>query len=306
MTKARQLRELIGEDGLLTAPGAYDCITARMIEQAGFRAVYMTGAGTAAMLGYPDYGLVTMSEMVENAGRISAAVRVPVIADADTGYGNELNVVRTVREYERRGVAGIHIEDQGFPKKCGHLENKVVVPLEDYAAKIRAAVSARSDPDFLIIARTDARAVFGFDEAIRRANAALEAGADVAFVEAPESLEEVAAVPRLVRGPCLLNIVWRGKTPDVALDDARAMGYKIAILPVLLFNAVVGVCDKMLDELNQKWRHPIPVADVAPKEFFRRMGAQEWDKIKSAMTPERAQDGSESHLQTGSQTETHE
>jgi len=298
MTKARQLRELIGEDGLLTAPGAYDCITARMIEQAGFRAVYMTGAGTAAMLGYPDYGLVTMSEMVENAGRISAAVRVPVIADADTGYGNELNVVRTVREYERRGVAGIHIEDQGFPKKCGHLENKVVVPLEDYAAKIRAAVSARSDPDFLIIARTDARAVFGFDEAIRRANAALEAGADVAFVE--------AAVPRLVRGPCLLNIVWRGKTPDVALDDARAMGYKIAILPVLLFNAVVGVCDKMLDELNQKWRHPIPVADVAPKEFFRRMGAQEWDKIKSAMTPERAQDGSESHLQTGSQTETHE
>jgi 2-methylisocitrate lyase-like PEP mutase family enzyme len=299
MTKARQLRELIGEDGLLTAPGAYDCITARMIEQAGFRAVYMTGAGTAAMLGYPDYGLVTMSEMVENAGRISAAVRVPVIADADTGYGNELNVVRTVREYERRGVAGIHIEDQGFPKKCGHLENKVVVPLEDYAAKIRAAVSARSDPDFLIIARTDARAVFGFDEAIRRANAALEAGADVAFVEAP-------AVPRLVRGPCLLNIVWRGKTPDVALDDARAMGYKIAILPVLLFNAVVGVCDKMLDELNQKWRHPIPVADVAPKEFFRRMGAQEWDKIKSAMTPERAQDGSESHLQTGSQTETHE
>jgi 2-methylisocitrate lyase-like PEP mutase family enzyme len=306
MTKARQLRELIGEDGLLTAPGAYDCITARMIEQAGFRAVYMTGAGTAAMLGYPDYGLVTMSEMVENAGRISAAVRVPVIADADTGYGNELNVVRTVREYERRGVAGIHIEDQGFPKKCGHLENKVVVPLEDYAAKIRAAVSARSDPDFLIIARTDARAVFGFDEAIRRANAALEAGADVAFVEAPESLEEVAAVPRLVRGPCLLNMVWRGKTPDVALDDASAMGYKIAILPVLLFNAVVGVCDKMLDELNQKWRHPIPVADVAPKEFFRRMGAQEWDKIKSAMTPERAQDGSESHLQTGSQTETHE
>ena len=280
MTKARQLRELLRQDGLITAPGAYDCITARMIEQAGFNAVYMTGAGTAAMLGYPDYGLVTMSEMVENAGRIASAVSVPVIADADTGYGNELNVVRTMREYERRGVAGIHIEDQGFPKKCGHLENKLVIPLEDYAAKIRAAVSARSDPDFLIIARTDARAMLGFDEAIRRANAALDAGADMVFVEAPESLEEVTAVPRLVRGPCLLNMVWRGKTPDIALDDARAMGYRLAILPVLLFNAVVGICDKMLAELNQQRRHPVPVADVAPKEFFRRMGAQEWDNIK--------------------------
>jgi 2-methylisocitrate lyase-like PEP mutase family enzyme len=280
MTKARQLRELLRRDEMITAPGAYDCITARMIEQAGFSVVYMTGAGTAAMLGYPDYGLVTMSEMVDNAARIAAAVSVPLIADADTGYGNELNVVRTVREYEQRGVAGIHIEDQGFPKKCGHLENKVVVPLEDYAAKIRAAVSARRDPDFLIIARTDARAVLGFDEAVRRANAALDAGADMAFVEAPESLDEVAAVPRLVRGPCLLNMVWRGKTPDVSMDDARAMGYKLAILPVLLFNAVVGVCDRMLGELTEKRRHPKPEADVPPREFFRRMGAEEWDKIR--------------------------
>jgi len=280
MTKARQLRELLCNAGLITAPGAYDCITARMIEQAGFSAVYMTGAGTAAMLGYPDYGLVTMSEMVENAGRIAAAVSVPVIADADTGYGNELNVIRTVREYEQRGVAGLHIEDQGFPKKCGHLENKLLIPLEDYIAKIRAAVSARRDPDFLIIARTDARAVLGFEEAVRRANAAIDAGADMAFVEAPESLEEVAEVPRLVRGACLLNVVWRGKTPDIALDDAQAMGYKIAILPVLLFNAVVGVCDQMLGELRQTRRHPVPVADVAPKEFFRRMGAEEWDRIK--------------------------
>jgi 2-methylisocitrate lyase-like PEP mutase family enzyme len=142
MTKARKLRELLSHDDLIMAPGGYDCITARMIEQAGFSAVYMTGAGTAAMLGYPDYGLVTMSEMVENAGRIAAAVSVPVIVDADTGYGNELSVVRTVREYEQRGVAGIHIEDQGFPKKCGHLDNKVVISLEDYVAKIRAAASA--------------------------------------------------------------------------------------------------------------------------------------------------------------------
>ena len=281
MSKASELRERLRHEGMLTAPGAYDCITARMIEQAGFSAVYMTGAGTAAALGYPDYGLVTMSEMVANAGRIAAAVKAPVIADADTGYGNELNVTRTVREYEQRGVAGIHIEDQGFPKKCGHLENKAIVPLEDYLAKIRAAVAAKRDRDFLIIARTDARAMLGFEEAIRRANASLDAGADMAFVEAPESLEEVEAVPRLVRGPCLLNMVWRGKTPDVSIDEAQAMGYKLAILPVMLFNAVVGVCDQMLDELKQKRRHPMPVADVAPKEFFRRMGAEEWDKVRT-------------------------
>jgi 2-methylisocitrate lyase-like PEP mutase family enzyme len=279
MSKLSELRQLLRQDGILTAPGAYDCITARMIEQAGFSAVYMTGAGTAAALGYPDYGLVTMSEMVENAGRIAAAVRTPVIADADTGYGNELNVVRTVREYEQRGVAGIHLEDQGYPKKCGHLENKVIIPLEDYVAKIRAAVSARRDRDFLIIARTDARAALGFEEAIRRANASLDAGADMVFVEAPESIEEVAAVPRLVHGPCLLNMVWRGKTPDVAIDDAQDMGYKLAILPVLLFNAVVGTCDHMLGLLKDTRRHPIPIADVSPKEFFRRMGAEDWDLI---------------------------
>src|SRR5919109_3747472 len=159
MTRSRRLRELLQRAGLLVAPGAYDCITARTIAQAGFEAVYMTGAGTAATLGYPDYGLLTMSEMADNAGRIAASVDVPVIADADTGYGNELNTTRTIREYERRGVAGLHIEDQGFPKKCGHLDNKVIVPLEEYAAKIRAAAAAKRDPDFLLIARTDARAV---------------------------------------------------------------------------------------------------------------------------------------------------
>src|SRR5881275_2901158 len=170
MNRATKLRQLLRQD-MIVAPGAYDCITARTIAQAGFPAVYMTGAGTAATLGYPDYGLVTMSEMADNAGRIVAAVGVPVIADADTGYGNELNVVRTVREYERRGVAGIHIEDQGFPKKCGHLDDKLIIPLDDYLAKIRAAASAKRDPDFLIIARTDSRATLGLEEAVSRANA---------------------------------------------------------------------------------------------------------------------------------------
>ena len=213
MSRASKLRALLKQDGMIVAPGAYDCITARTIAQAGFSAVYMTGAGTAATLGYPDYGLVTMSEMVDNAGRIADAVDVPVIADADTGYGNELNITRTVREYERRGVAGLHIEDQGFPKKCGHLDNKVIVPLDEYLAKIRAAVAARHNPDFLIIARTDSRAVLGLEEAIRRANAALAAGADMAFVEAPQTMEEVAAVPKLVKGPCLFNNVWKRQEP---------------------------------------------------------------------------------------------
>jgi 2-methylisocitrate lyase-like PEP mutase family enzyme len=279
MSRGRQFRDLLRRGGLTIAPGAYDCITARSIVQAGFGAVYMTGAGTAATLGYPDYGLVTMSEMADNAGRIAAAVDVPVIADADTGYGNELNATRTVREYERRGVAGLHIEDQGFPKKCGHLDNKVIVSLEEYLAKIRAAVAARRDPDFLIIARTDSRAVLGIDEAIRRANAALAVGADMAFVEAPQTVEEVAAVPRLVNGPCLLNVVWRGKTPEVAFGEAERMGYRVAIVPGLLFKAVMGVCDAMLSELRSTDRHPVPIHSMTVREAFRRVGADEWDAV---------------------------
>ena len=281
MTRGQQFRELLGRGNLTIAPGAYDCITARSIVQAGFDTVYMTGAGTAATLGYPDYGLVTMSEMADNAGRIAAAVNVPVIADADTGYGNELNATRTVREYERRGVAGLHIEDQAFPKKCGHLDNKAIISLDEYLAKIRAAVAARCDPDFFIIARTDSRAVLGFDEAIRRANAALAAGADMAFVEAPQTLEEVAAVPRLVKGPCLLNVVWRGKTPELALSDAERLGYRLAIVPGLLFKAVIGVCDAMLSELRSTGRHPVPVNSLTIREAFRRVGADDWDGVSA-------------------------
>jgi 2-methylisocitrate lyase-like PEP mutase family enzyme len=280
MAQASGFRDLLKRDGMVVAPGAYDCITAKLIEQAGFAAVYMTGAGTAATLGYPDFGLVTMSEMVANAGRIGAAVDLPVIADADTGYGNELNVFRTVREFERSGVTGIHIEDQEFPKKCGHLEGKHVILREDYLAKIRAAIAARRDKDFAIIARTDSRAVAGFDEAIARANGALAAGADMAFVEAPQTREEVAAVPRLVKGPCLLNVVRGGKTPDLDLRDAEAMGYKLAIVPGLLIKSVVGICDQMLAELKASHRHPLPVKEITVPEMFRRFGADDWDALR--------------------------
>jgi 2-methylisocitrate lyase-like PEP mutase family enzyme len=278
---------------MVVAPGAYDCITAKLIEQAGFAAVYMTGAGTAATLGYPDFGLVTMSEMVANAGRITAAVELPVIADADTGYGNELNAFRAVREFERSGVAGIHIEDQEFPKKCGHLEGKQIIPREDWLAKIRAAAAARRDRDFTIIARTDARAVAGFDEAVVRANAALAAGADMAFVEAPQTAEEVAAVPRLVKGPCLLNVVRGGKTPDLNLREAERMGYKLAIIPALLIKNVVGICDRMLAELKASHCHPPPVTEITVPEMFRRFGADEWDALRDRFRTPAKRDAAE-------------
>ena len=267
--------------GMVVAPGAYDCMTARAIERAGFSAVYMTGGGTAASMGYPDYGLLTMTEMADNAGRIAASVKLPVIADADTGYGNELNVIRTVREYERRGVAGLHIEDQGFPKKCGHLEDKTIVPIEDYVAKIRAAVSAKTDPNFMVIARTDSRASLGFEEAIRRANAAIDAGADMAFVEAPQTLDEVKAVPRLVKGPCMLNMVWRGKTPDMALSEVEGLGYKLTILPAVLSRSVLGACEIALAKLKQQGRHPMPTADITPQQAFQLAGADEWDGYRT-------------------------
>jgi 2-methylisocitrate lyase-like PEP mutase family enzyme len=199
-----------------------------MIERAGFPAVYMSGAAVSASLGYPDYGLVTMSEMVERAGVIARSVSIPVVSDADTGYGNELNVTRTVREFEARGVAAIHIEDQVSPKRCGHLDNKELIGRDAYVSKIRAAVAARQDPDFVIIARSDARTVNGFDDAIERVNAALAAGADVAFFESPTSEEELAAIPRLVKGDCLLNIVQAGKTPLISFARARELGYRLA------------------------------------------------------------------------------
>ena len=273
MSKASELRAMIKRGGMTIAPGAFDGITAKLIAHAGFEAVYMTGAGTAAAHGYPDYGLLTMTEMVTNAGKIVATAGLPVIADADTGYGNELNVVRTVHEYMRQGVAAIHIEDQVFPKKCGHLDNKEVIAAEDYIAKIRAAADARGDSDFMIIARTDSRAVIGFDEAIKRANAALAAGADIAFVEAPQTMDEVAAVPKLVQGPCLLNVVRRGKTPPIELKDAEGMGYKIAILPTLLFRGVIGCCEELLAEVK-KGNFPAPPKDLSPHEAFQRFGVR--------------------------------
>ena len=181
---------------------------------------------------------------------MARSISIPLIADADTGYGNELNVTRTVREFESRGIAAIHIEDQVAPKRCGHLDGKEVVSCEEFVSKIRAAAEARRSADFVVIARTDARAVHGLDEAIRRANAALQAGADMAFVEAPQTLEEVALVPARVHGPCLLNVVPGGRTPPFDLREAQAMGYKLAILPGLMLKATLEAGDAALAELK--------------------------------------------------------
>ena len=280
--KPKSLAEMIKSGPMVVAPGAYDCITARLIEQAGYPAVYMTGAGTSAAHGLPDYGLVTMSEMVDNARRITSCISVPLVSDSDTGYGNELNTFRTVQEFERAGVQAIHIEDQVFPKKCGHLDDKELVSLDDYVAKIRAAAAARRSKDFLIIARTDARAMAGFDEAVRRANAAAEAGADLIFLEAPQTLEEVARVPKVVKAPCLLNMVLKGKTPHVNLKDAEQMGYRITILPGMLISSIIGLCDKMLAEVKETGELSQPYSQTGPGGIFARFGAADWDERRTA------------------------
>lgn len=281
MSSARVLRERLQSGGLVVAPGAYDCVTAMLIARAGFDAVYMSGGCTAGMLGFPDYGLTTMTEMADNAGRIAEAVEIPVIADADTGFGSEINVIRTVREYERRGVSAIQIEDQTFPKRCGHLEGKEVVPVESFVSKIRAAAAGRRNPDTIIVARTDARSVTGFQDAVARMNAALEAGADVAFLEAPQTLEEVAQIPQMIKGPCLFNLVRGGRSPVPGMKDLADMGHRIVIVPGLLLAQVIGSCEEILEELRETQIHPVPRKDLPPKEMFRRVGMEAWDELRA-------------------------
>ncbi|MFC1864315.1 oxaloacetate decarboxylase [Chloroflexota bacterium] len=233
MKKTTRLRNLLKKPGIIVAPGAHDAFTAKIIEQTGgFQAVYMTGSGAAmSILGEPDIGLLTMTEMVTHARNLANAVSLPVIADADTGYGNAINVVRTIREYESTGVAAVHIEDQVTPKKCGHFEGKQVISQNEMVGKIRAAVDAREDPDFVIIARTDVRAVRGLDEAIKRARAYVEAGADVIFVEAPQSLEELNTIARSINAPLLVNMDEGTKTPMLTALELEKIGYKIVIFP---------------------------------------------------------------------------
>ena len=246
-----KFRRMLGEPGIIMAPGAYDCLTAKIIQQAGFPAVYMTGAGTSvARLGYPDLALATMTEMVANASDIAAAVDVPVIADADTGYGGILNIQRTIRQYERSGVAAVHIEDQEFPKRCGHLDNKRVIPTQDMVGKIRAAVDARTDDDFVIVVRTDALAVTGWDDTMRRCEAYTRAGADVLFVEALRSPEEAERVVRSVDLPLLYNFVETGKSPLIPAPELERLGFKLVIFPVSALLTVSRVVSNLMLDLK--------------------------------------------------------
>ena len=243
---AGQFKELLQAPGIIAAPGAYDCLTAAIIQQAGFPAVYMTGAGTSvARLGKPDLALASMTEMVSNAADIAQAVDVPVIADADTGYGGVLNVARTVRQYERAGVAAIHIEDQQSPKRCGHLDNKQVVSSTEMAQKIRAAVDARTDDDFTIIVRTDALAVTGWDDTMRRCGEYVDAGADMLFIEAIRSAEDAQRITSNFNVPLMYNFVETGKSPLLPAPELEQLGFKLVIFPV---SALLMVC-KAVSEL---------------------------------------------------------
>ena len=246
-----RLRELLDSGETVIAPGAFDPLAARLVEEAGFRAVYMTGFGTsAALLGRPDVGLLTMTEMADNAARIAACVDIPLIADADTGYGNPLNVIRTVGVYEAAGVAAIHIEDQVAPKKCGHMDGKQVIGAGEMAQKVSAAVDARTDPNFAIIARTDARAVEGLDSALDRARRYRDAGADALFIEALVSEAEIEAAARAFPDiPLLFNWAEGGKTPPVALGRLTELGYRIVIFPIATLLAATAAMRAVLGEI---------------------------------------------------------
>jgi 2,3-dimethylmalate lyase len=246
-----RLRKLLERPGLVMAPGVADALNARLVAQAGFEAIYMTGSGTSVgRLGMPDIGLLTVVEMADNAARIADASDLPLISDADTGYGGPINVQRTVRMFEKAGAAAIHIEDQTWPKRCGHLSGKTLVPMEEMQAKIRAACDARVDQDFVIIARTDAIAVDGLEAALERAEAYAEVGADMIFVESPRTPEELAAPPMRLKVPNLFNMASSGKTPFLPKEELEALGYKLAIYPNFAMLCAVPVVQHYLSELK--------------------------------------------------------
>ena len=252
MRTTTKFRQLLQQPGIIQAPGAYDCLTAKLIQQAGFPAVYMTGAGTSvAQLGYADLGLATMSDMISNAGSIADILDVPLIADADTGYGGILNVRRTIRQYERAGVAAIHIEDQEMPKRSGHLDDKKVVSTEDMVQKLRAAVDARTDDDFTIIVRTDSIAVTGWEDAMNRCEEYIKAGADALFVEALRTPEEVEQVAKNISVPLLYNFVESGKSPLLSASELEKFGFKIVIYPGSALLSVTHVVQKVMAQLKE-------------------------------------------------------
>ena len=282
MKPTARLRNLLARPGAVMAPGVADALNARLVKRHGFEAVYMTGAGTTAVrLGMPDVGLLTMTEMVDNAARIADASGLPVIADADNGYGGVLNVRRTIQAYERAGVAAVHLEDQVMPKRCGHLAGKQLVPVEEMVAKLRAAADARTDADFVLIARTDAIAVEGFEAALERAARYREAGADMLFVEAPGPAELPKLAPRL-SAPLLYNMATSGKTPFLAREEIERLGFKLIIYPNWLMLAAIRAASQVLATLKETGT----IAGVAKEvptfqEFFDLLGMPEVQALEA-------------------------
>jgi 2-methylisocitrate lyase-like PEP mutase family enzyme len=246
MRPSTRLRELLRAGDVVVAPGVWDGLSARLVARAGFPAAYATGGGIARSMGYPDLGLLSLSEIASRLANIVEHAGVPVIADADTGYGNALNAQRAAREFERAGVAALHLEDQTFPKRCGHYDDKSVVPTAEMAQKLRAARDAMTDSDIVLIARTDALAVEGLDAAVERAQAYAAAGADVIFIEAPVSVEQIEAIARRVPQPKLINMFQGGKTPLVPVARLKALGYQIVIIPSDLQRAAIRAMDDVL------------------------------------------------------------
>ncbi|WNM63142.1 isocitrate lyase/PEP mutase family protein [Candidatus Nitrospira neomarina] len=285
MKKTTRMKELLLDKRIAVVPSAYDGLSARVIQSVGFEAIHMTGSGSSAsLLGAPDIGLATVAEMSIHAKNITQAVDVPVIADADTGYGNALNVIRTIREFEHAGIVGVHIEDQVTPKRCGHLDGKELISAEEMAQKIQAAAEARKDPDFLLIARTDARNQHGLDEAIRRAKVYLEAGADCIFIESPHSPQEMMEIRKQVPGPLLANMVEGGKTPWLTVEELDQLGYNIVIYPLTGWMGAAVIVRELMNELKNTgttqgfWKRTGMMMTF--EELFNVLGYPNWQQYK--------------------------
>lgn len=250
MKMTKRLRELMAKPGLIMAPGSYDAVSAKLVERAGFGVVYLSGGGSAGSLGYPDFGLRTLTEKAIQLEGICSNLNIPLLADGEAGYGVAIHVMRMIREFEKAGAAGVHIEDQDLPRRCGHIKGKKLVSKEEFVNKIKAAVDSRLDPDFLLISRVDAIAVNGLDDAIDRANAYIEAGVDVVFFEAIESEDQLRKIPQLIKKPLLVNLVEGGKTPFLNAKELEKMGYKIAIYPSSSLLAAVHAIENVLKELK--------------------------------------------------------
>jgi 2-methylisocitrate lyase-like PEP mutase family enzyme len=263
MRATQQLRKLLHSPGVIRSLGAHDVFTARLIEAAGLETVFLGGFGaSASLLGLPDVGFLTLTEMADAVRRMAQRVRIPVVADGDTGHGDLHNVARTVREFEAAGAAGVLLEDQVAPKRCGHFQGKQVIPVAEMCLKLKAALDARRDPDFVIVARTDARAVEGIDAAIERVNRYAAVGADVCFIEAPESRAELERIPRAVRHPLLVNMLTGGVTPILPVAELERLGYKIVVCPIESLLVTATAMRRLIDALLTRGRCDLPAGEM--------------------------------------------